>query len=136
MAIADGRVLNPLAAIADGGRCTWFLAELEPRTARKRWIAGSLSPSGRLVVDAGAMNALKRGKSLLPAGVVGVEGSFERGDAVIVQDADGAEVARGLIAYSAADSRRIMGHKSGEIEARLGYRGREEIIHRDDLVLS
>lgn len=136
MAIADGRVLSPLAAIADGARCTWFHAEIEPRTARKRWIAGSLSPMGRIAVDAGAIGALKRGKSLLPAGVIRVEGSFERGDAVVVEDHDGGEVARGLCAYSAADARRIMGHKSGEIEARLGYRGREEIIHRDDLALT
>ena len=136
MAIADGRVMNPLAAIADGGRCTWFLAEVEPRTARKRYIAGSLSPTGRIVVDAGAVGALQRGKSLLPAGVVRVEGSFERGDAVIVADTAGVEVARGLVAYSAADARRILGHKSGEIEALLGYRGREEMIHRDDLVLT
>ncbi|MGF1609570.1 MAG: glutamate 5-kinase [Kiloniellales bacterium] len=136
MAIADGRVMNPLAAVAEGGRCTWFLAEVEPRTARKRYIAGSLSPTGRIVVDAGAVGALKRGKSLLPAGVVRVEGSFERGDAVVVADPSGVEVARGLVAYSAEDARRIQGHKSGEIEALLGYRGREEMIHRDDLVLT
>ena len=136
MAIADGRVMNPLAAIANGGRCTWFLAEVEPRTARKRYIAGSLSPTGRIVVDAGAVGALQRGKSLLPAGVVRVEGSFERGDAVLVQDPAGVDVARGLVAYSAEDARRIQGHKSGEIETLLGYRGREEMIHRDDLVLT
>ena len=136
MAIADGRLQHPLAAMADGARCTWFHAEIEPRTARKRWIAGSLSPMGRIAVDAGAIGALKRGKSLLPAGVIRVDGSFERGDPVVVEGPQGVEVARGLCAYSAADARRIMGHKSGEIEARLGYRGREEIIHRDDLALT
>ena len=135
MAIADGRIEHPLRALIEGGRCTWFLAEVEPRTARKRWIAGSMSPSGRIAVDAGALGALRRGKSLLPAGVTLVEGGFERGDAVSVADPGGAEVARGLIAYSAADARRIMGHRSGEIETLLGYRGREEMIHRDDLVL-
>ena len=100
-----------------------------------RWIAGALKPMGRVFVDDGARGALQKGKSLLPAGVTSVEGDFERGDAVIVQDASGQELARGLIAYSAADARLIMGHKSREIEARLGYRGREEMIHRDDLVL-
>ena len=136
MAIADGRRLHPLRAVAEGARCTWFLAAVEPRTARKRWIAGSLKPAGKLTVDAGALKALKSGKSLLPAGVTAVEGAFERGDAVVVCDPAGLEVARGLMTYSAADARRIIGHKSREIEAILGYRGREELIHRDDLVVS
>src|SRR3546814_15032189 len=105
MAIANGRRLNPLQAVAEGARCTWFLAAVEPRTARKRWIAGSLKPVGRLRVDAGALKALKEGKSLLPAGVTAVEGRFERGDAVVVCDPAGQEVARGLAAYSAADAR-------------------------------
>lgn len=136
MAIANGHVLHPLRAVEEGARCTWFLAAGEPRTARKRWIAGSLKPAGKLLADAGALKALKSGKSLLPAGVTAVDGDFERGDAVVVCDATGQEVARGLAAYSAADARRIMGHKSREIEAILGYRGREELIHRDDLVVS
>ena len=136
MAIADGRRLHPLKAVDEGARCTWFLASVEPRTARKRWIAGSLKPAGKLLVDAGALKALKSGKSLLPAGVTAVDGRFERGDAVLVCDAAGQEVARGLAAYSAEDARRIMGHKSREIENILGYRGREELIHRDDLVVS
>ena len=136
MVIADGRRENPLAAVASGERCTWFLADIEPLTARKRWIAGSLKPMGSVVVDAGAVAALGRGKSLLPAGVMQIEGAFERGDAVLVKDDGGREVARGLIAYSAADASRILGHKSREIEALLGYRGREELIHRDDLVLT
>jgi glutamate 5-kinase len=136
MAIADGRRLNPLKAIGDGARCTWFFAAMEPRTARKRWIAGSLKPAGSLRVDAGALKALREGKSLLPAGVTAVEGRFQRGDAVVVCDVAGREVARGLAAYSATDARRIMGHKSREIEAILGYRGREELIHRDDLVVA
>jgi glutamate 5-kinase len=135
MVIADGRRAHPLAALADGARCTWFLAGVEPLTARKRWIAGALKPTGRVTVDAGALRALKSGRSLLPAGVTAVEGRFERGDAVVVLGADGAEVARGLCAYSAEEARLILGHKSSEIEARLGYRGREELIHRDDLVL-
>lgn len=136
MAIADGRRMNPLQAILDGGTCSWFLPAQEPKTARKRWIAGSLKPTGTLVVDAGALAALKSGRSLLPAGVIKVEGRFERGDAVVVTDAAGNEVARGLVAYSARDARHIMGHKSREIADLLGYRGRDEMIHRDDLVLS
>jgi glutamate 5-kinase len=136
MAIADGRRMNPLQAILDGGTCSWFLPASEPKTARKRWIAGSLKPTGTLVVDAGALAALKSGRSLLPAGITKVEGKFERGDAVIVADAQGNEVARGLVAYSARDAKHIMGHKSREIADLLGYRGRDEMIHRDDLVLS
>jgi glutamate 5-kinase len=136
MAIADGRGANPLAAVAAGARCSWFIPSAEPLTARKRWIAGALKPVGTLSVDDGALKALKAGKSLLPAGVTAADGTFERGDAVVVVDARGREVARGLIAYSAADARAILGHKSGEIEVILGYRGRDEMIHRDDLVLS
>ncbi len=136
MVIAEGSALHPLSAIERGARCTWFLPAAEPRTARKRWIAGTLNPMGALIVDDGAAAALKRGTSLLPAGVVGVEGEFERGDAVVVRNGGGREVARGLCAYSSADARAIAGHKSGEIEAILGYRGRHEMIHRDDLVVA
>jgi glutamate 5-kinase len=136
MAIADGRPMHPLAALAEGGDCTWFLPAASPLTARKRWIAGALKPVGTLTVDDGALNALKAGKSLLPAGVIAVEGRFERGDAVRVLDRGGREVARGLSAYAGADAAIIKGHKSREIEALLGYRGRDEMIHRDDLVLT
>jgi glutamate 5-kinase len=136
MAITDGTVLAPVKRLEEGARCTWFLPEANPKTARKRWIAGSLKAAGAITVDAGALKALTQGKSLLPAGVVKVEGLFQRGDAVKVLAPDGREVARGLSAYSADDARRIMGYKTSEIEALLGYRGRDEIIHRDDLVLS
>jgi glutamate 5-kinase len=136
MAIADGRCLNPLAALADGAACSWFLPSAGPLTARKTWIAGSLKACGAFRVDAGALAALKAGKSLLPAGVSAVEGEFDRGDAVLVLDAEGREVARGLSAYASADARAILGHKSREIERLLGYRGRDEMIHRDDLVLT
>ena len=135
MAIADGRRINPLAAIAEGARCSWFLPAGSPRSARKKWIAGALKPVGSLIVDDGALKALAGGKSLLPAGVIAVEGSFDRGDAVRVLDRAGRQVARGLSAYSASDAQRIMGHKSREIETLLGYRGRDEMIHRDDLVV-
>jgi glutamate 5-kinase len=136
MVIARGEDLHPLRAIEDGARVTWFIPASEPRTARKRWIAGSLNTVGVLVVDDGAANALARGTSLLPTGVVSVDGNFERGDAVIVRSSDGRELARGLSAYSSVDALTIAGHKSNEIESILGYRGGDEIIHRDDLVLT
>ncbi len=135
MAIALGHVAHPLRALADGARCTWFLPAPEGRSARKRWIAGTLAPLGRLTVDAGAVRALAQGRSLLPAGVRGLEGTFDRGDAVEVEGPDGARLARGLAAYGSTDAARIIGHRSEEIEAILGWRGRDELIHRDDLVL-
>jgi glutamate 5-kinase len=136
MVIANGRQLHPLKALEAGAKATWFLPASEPRSARKAWIAGSLHASGELTVDDGAVSALASGRSLLPAGVVGVAGRFERGDLVIVRDRNGRELARGLVAYSAADARRIAGHRSREIEALIGYRGRDEMIHRDDLVVT
>jgi glutamate 5-kinase len=135
MAIALGHQPHPLRALAEGARCTWFLPSQDGRSARKRWIAGSLSPLGALTVDAGAARALGTGRSLLPAGVRAVAGDFARGDAVRVQGPEGGELARGLSAYSSEDARRIIGHRSEEIEAILGWRGRDELIHRDDLVL-
>ncbi|MEQ9559827.1 MAG: glutamate 5-kinase [Rhodospirillales bacterium] len=135
MVIANGLDDHPLARMEAGGRVTWFLPDASPLTARKQWISGSLKPGGAVVVDDGAGRALAQGKSLLPAGVVKVEGRFERGDAVTVKTQAGDPLGRGLIAYSAADARRIAGAKSKEIEAILGYRGRDEMIHRDDLVL-
>ena len=135
MVIADGRSMHPLAALATGGRCTWFLPPAEPLAARKRWIAGSINPLGTLVLDAGAVRALSQGKSLLPAGIAAVEGAFERGDLVLLRGPDGTGVGRGLAGYSSRDADLIKGHKSSDIEARLGYRGRDEMIHRDDLVI-
>ncbi|HTW54789.1 MAG TPA: glutamate 5-kinase [Stellaceae bacterium] len=138
MIIAQGRprARGPLAAIEAGGRASLFLPRAEPRSARKAWIAGAVNPAGAVVVDDGAARALRQGKSLLPAGVVAIEGSFERGDCVVVRTRAGSEAGRGLSAYASGDIRRIAGHKSGEIAAILGYRGRDEIIHRDDLVLT
>jgi glutamate 5-kinase len=135
MAIAIGNVERPLQALERGARCTWFLPAPEGRTSRKRWIAGSLSPQGVLTVDAGAARALAAGRSLLPAGVRGVEGVFERGDAVTIAGPDGAVLGRGLSAYASSDAERIAGHRSDQIEAILGWRGRDEMVHRDDLVL-
>ncbi len=135
MIIASGKVMNPLARFTDGGACTWFLAHSNPRASRKRWIAGALEPRGVVVIDDGAVTALKAGKSLLPAGVSSVEGSFDRGDAVIIRDASGTELGRGLSAYSHQDAKTIIGHKSREITELLGYRGRDELIHRDNMAL-
>ncbi len=136
VAICQGSVERPLRALEAGARASWFIAKASPKAARKQWIAGSLQPNGKVTIDGGALAALKDGRSLLPAGVVAVSGRFERGDSVIVEDPEGNEVARGLCAYSSDDAVRILGHKSREIERILGYRGRDEIIHRDDLVLS
>jgi glutamate 5-kinase len=136
MCVASGRETHPLRRIAEGARCTWFVAEASPLTVRKQWIAGSLQPVGELHVDAGAVRALRDGRSLLPAGVTKVDGHFDRGDPVVVLGPDGAEIARGLSAYSRGDAERIQGRRSSELEALLGFRGRDEIIHRDDLVLS
>jgi glutamate 5-kinase len=104
-------------------------------TARKKWIAGSLEPHGTITIDTGAVRALRSGKSLLPAGVIRVHGTFQRGDAVLVRGPDGAEIGRGLIAYDSDDAEKIRGQSSAEIKTILGYSGRTEMIHRDDLVL-
>ena len=134
--IAKGTAQHPIAAIRGGARATRIAANGTPAAARKRWIAGVLKPEGTLVIDAGAAKALSEGKSLLPAGVRQIDGRFERGDAVIVKDQGGREIARGLAAYGAGDAERIAGKRSLEIEAILGYRGRDEMIHRDDLALT
>jgi glutamate 5-kinase len=136
MVIASGRVEHPLDAVAKGARCTWFLTAGNPVTARKKWIVGSLEPKGTLFIDAGAVAALRRGNSLLPVGVVRVDGDFARGDAVIIRGPGDAEVGRGLCAYDAADAQKIRGRPSADIASILGFSGRPEIVHRDDLVVS
>ena len=135
MVIADGRVLHPIARIAEGGDCTWFLTPSNPIAARKVWIGGSLELKGAVFVDAGAAAALARGKSLLPAGVTRVEGVFARGDCVAIRDERGAEIGRGLIAYDALHAERIRGRNSRDIAHILGTAGRAEMIHRDDMAL-
>jgi glutamate 5-kinase len=134
--ITKGDSLGPLGKIQGGARHTIFRASVTPAAARKRWIAGVLKPEGVLMIDEGAVRALGEGKSLLPAGIRQVDGRFERGDAVLVKDRDGREIARGIVAYNASDAERIAGKRSVEIEAILGYRGRDEMIHRDDLALT
>jgi glutamate 5-kinase len=134
MVIALGGELNPIAQLDKDGPCTWFVAPSDPVTARKRWIAGQLEPRGSVVVDLGAERALGVGKSLLPAGVTSVVGQFGRGDMVRILAKDGRELGRGLVAYNQEDAVRIIGRKSGDIADILGYRGRVELIHRDDLI--
>ena len=133
MAIALGKENHALKALADGARASWFLPSDQPLTARKRWISGTLKPVGEVVVDAGALAALGRGKSLLPAGVKGVHGRFERGDAVLIKGPDGRIVGKGLSAYSSEDAERIAGRRTGDIRKILGFDGRAELIHRDDM---
>jgi glutamate 5-kinase len=135
MCISAGHHEHPVRRIEEGARATWFVPTANPKTARKQWIAGTLRPVGALNIDEGALKALRAGKSLLPAGVVSSTGRFDRGDTISVLAPDGAEVARGIVAYSDADATRIMGRKSSEIETLLGFIGRAEMIHRDDLVI-
>ena len=135
MAIVDGREADVIERLTASDRCTWFIPQSEPLTARKRWIAGSVTSSGTITIDNGALNALKSGKSLLPPGVTNVEGSFERGDIVTIRVIDGENIGLGLSAYSSEDALLICGRKSRDIEGILGYRGRDEMVHRDDLVL-
>jgi glutamate 5-kinase len=135
MCIAAGGGLHPLKSIESGARCTWFLPASTPVAARKQWIAGTLRPAGALRIDAGALGALAAGKSLLPAGVTGTIGRFDSGDTVSVLSAEGQEVARGIAGYSDAETVKIMGRRSSDIEQLLGFRGRVELIHRDDLVI-
>jgi glutamate 5-kinase len=136
MVITTGKIYHPLRAISEGARVTWFIAKSDPVTAKKRWISGQLVPNGQIFLDGGAEKALLNGKSLLPAGVTRIDGTFDRGDAVIIRSADGRELGRGLVAYAAEEARRIMGKRSSEIAAILGYEGRDTLIHRDDMALT
>ncbi len=134
MAIMEGSVMRPLTALSNGAACTWFLGLGDPQAARKRWI-GAMKPRGELTVDAGAVTALRDGKSLLPAGVVAVSGSFGRGDPVAILAPSGDVLAKGLARYTAAETRAIKGHRSNEIAAILGAPGRAVLVHRDDMVM-
>ena len=135
LCIALGTEEHPLQRIEEGARCTWFVPSSTPLATRKQWIAGTLKPAGAIAVDDGAVRALMGGKSLLPAGVTRAVGRFDRGDTVSIIGPDGTEIGRGICAYSDLDAARIIGRKSADIEKVLGFRGRDEIVHRDDLVL-
>nr|WP_040609574.1 glutamate 5-kinase [Pseudooceanicola batsensis] len=132
MAITHGFRMNPVRALEEGANATWFQAKGDPQTARKGWI-GSMKPRGRLVLDDGAVRAMRQGRSLLPAGVARVEGRFGRGDPVELTGPNEEVLAQGLTRYTADEARRIAGHRSDEIEALLGYPGRAALVHRDDL---
>jgi glutamate 5-kinase len=134
MAIMEGSVQRPLQALANGAARTWFVAQADPQVARKRWI-GAMKPRGEVRLDAGAVKALRAGKSLLPAGVVSVSGAFGRGDPVGILSPEGNALGKGLVRYTAEEARLIAGHRSGDIEAILGYAGRAALIHRDDMVI-
>ncbi|MEO6299501.1 MAG: PUA domain-containing protein, partial [Paracoccaceae bacterium] len=134
MAIMEGSTLRPLTALAKGAKCTWFVAQGDPQVARKRWI-NAMKPRGELRLDAGAVTALRAGKSLLPAGVKVVSGSFGRGDPVAILSPEGIVLGKGLVRYTALEAKAIAGHRSGEIEAILGYPGRAALVHRDDMVI-
>ena len=134
MAITEGSVQRPLHALAQGARATWFLAQDDPQAARKAWIA-AMKPRGEVRLDAGAVAALASGKSLLPAGVTAIAGRFGRGDPVAILAPDGASLGQGLIRYTAEEAALILGHRSDEIAAILGYPGRAALIHRDDMAV-
>jgi glutamate 5-kinase len=135
LCISLGTDEHPLRRIEEGGRCTWFVPASTPLATRKQWIASTLKPAGAITVDDGAVRALMGGKSLLPAGVTRAVGRFDRGDTVSIIGPDGTEIGRGICAYSDVDAARIIGRKSADIETVLGFRGRDEMVHRDDLVL-
>ena len=134
LAIMEGSVLRPLQALAQGAARTWFVAQSDPQAARKRWI-NAMKPRGEVRLDAGAVVALLSGKSLLPAGVTAVSGSFGRGDPVAILSPEGDVLGKGLVRYTVAEARLIAGHRSGQIETILGYVGRAALIHRDDMVI-
>ncbi|WP_075291846.1 glutamate 5-kinase [Pararhizobium arenae] len=136
MIIASGKTERPLQALVEGARSSWFAPSASPVTARKTWIAGQLLPAGSITIDTGAENALGSGKSLLPAGVRQVIGSFSRGDTIAIIGSEGREIARGLAGYDADEARQIAGRKSAEIAAILGYAGRAAMVHRDDMVMT
>jgi glutamate 5-kinase len=135
MVISDGRGLHPLATLLHGAKHTLFHASTTPRRARKHWIASLLNVMGSITIDDGAVTALTQGKSLLPAGIQTVTGQFDEGDAVSIHTRDGQSIGQGLVQYPSSDIRKIMGHRSTDIESILGYQGKKAVMHRDDLVL-
>ncbi len=133
--IASGTIEHPLRALSTGARHTAFKADGTPAAARKQWLAGVLEVRGTLRVDDGAVRALGNGNSLLPVGMVGVQGEFSRGDVVTITGPAGKELGRGLAEYSKSEASQICGCQSEQIEDKLGYRGRSVMVHRDELVL-
>jgi len=134
MAIANGNYENPIKKILESEKCTWFLPRISKLDARKQWIIGSVAPKGEVIIDLGAIKAINNGKSLLPAGVKKINGSFEKGDHILVKDQNNNECARGLTSFSSIEIEKIKGSHSSKIKNILGYSSREEVIHKDDLV--
>ena len=135
MMICNGGTNAPLSALDTGAKSSIFTAQIAPHTARKNWIASALDTAGTLVIDNGAKDALSKGRSLLPAGVTAISGAFERGDLIDIYDLDGKLIARGLASYSSEEANMLKGHKSTDFEKLIGYQGRAELIHADDLVV-
>jgi len=134
MAIANGVSLRPIKKIFNENSCTWFLPKISKLDARKKWIISSISPKGELIIDEGAKQALKKGKSLLAAGIKKVIGKFNKGDHIKIIDKNHKECARGLSSFSSFEITKIMGHHSNEIEKLLGYISKSEVVHKDDMV--
>jgi len=133
MVIANGNHKNPIKKILESNKCTWFLPRISKLDARKQWIIGSVAPKGEVIIDQGAVKALNNGKSLLPAGIKKINGSFEKGDHILVKDQNDNECARGLTSFSSIEIEKIKGSHSSKIKNILGYSSREEVIHKDDL---
>ncbi|MCH2547713.1 MAG: glutamate 5-kinase [Alphaproteobacteria bacterium] len=133
--IGAGRPLHPIKQLQSQGGGTWFTATATPKSARKRWISGTVKPTGSIIIDTGAQRALTQGNSLLAAGICGIDGQFDRGETVYIRTADGTAIGKGLIAYNSHETRLIMGKKSDVFESLLGYKGKNTLIHRDDMVL-
>ena len=134
MVIANGNYKNPIKKMLKSQKCTWFLPRISKLDARKQWIIGSVAPKGEVIIDQGAIRAINNGKSLLPAGVNKINGSFEKGDHILVKDQNDIECARGLTSFSSIEIEKIKGSHTSKIKNILGYSSREEIIHKDDLV--
>ena len=134
MAIANGKHINPLSKLLKENICTWFLPKVSTLDARKKWIISSIGSNGKIYIDNGALRALRNGKSLLSAGITKVEGTFSKGDNILIVDNDGKESARGLTSFSSEEINKIKGLKSDQIEKILGYSSKSEIVHRDDMV--
>ena len=134
MVIANGLLIRPIKKIIDENNCTWFLPKISKLDARKKWIIGSISPKGELIIDDGAKQALSNGKSLLAAGIKKVSGKFQKGDHIKILDKQNSECARGLSSFSSDEILKIMGHHSKEIEKLLGYVAKSEVVHKDDMV--
>ena len=134
MAITNGNSNNPINKLYQKKNCTWFIPKISKLDARKKWIIGSVSPKGEIIIDDGAIKAIKIGKSLLPAGVKQIIGNFEKGDHILLKDQNGLNFGRGLVSFSSNEVNKIKGLHSNKIEKVLGYSSKIEIVHKDNLV--